>query len=164
MRMLTTNCLSSMGLCAQSTGCIDLSNFSAPITINLTSVAGKVVVCTSSMLYPDNITLSMALKKAGAAGLILYFPTAGDTLPYNQDHPLPVVHLTPADGAMVSALAAKPGAVAALSPAGVGPAEIAPRMLAYSGRGNLQRFFGESDILKPVSGCACAWASAVWAS
>jgi subtilisin family serine protease len=107
-------------------------------------VAGRIVLCARGVVA--RTVKSVAVKKAGGAGMVLYnTDPAVDDIEW-EFHAVPTVHVTVADGAAILAYAKQPGATAALGK-GQRYAQRAPEVATFSSYGPANA--GRGDLLKP---------------
>nr|WP_315398079.1 S8 family serine peptidase [uncultured Duganella sp.] len=104
-------------------------------------VAGKIVTCVRGT--NDRVDKSRAVKEAGGVGMIMV-DNGGGTVA--EIHSVPTVHVSAADGALIQAYAATPGATAGISKFANSISPNAPVMAGFSSRGP-NRF--NPDVLKP---------------
>ncbi len=116
--------------------------YSNPVVLDPAKVAGKVVICTRGS--NARVDKSLAVAQAGGVGMIMMDNGAGLVA---ENHSVPTVHVSAADGAAIKAYAVGAGA-SATSDMGtffLGTTS-APIMAGFSSRGPNQ---GDSNVLKP---------------
>ena len=115
-------------------------------TLDAAKAAGKVVLCNRGVV--DRIEKGFEVKRVGGLGMVMANTSANSL---NGDyHPVPAVHITHTDGALVRTYAATAGATARIVPltaTELAAAPQVPEVTDFSSRGPSTTTGG--DILKP---------------
>jgi subtilisin family serine protease len=110
-------------------------------TLDPAKVGGKVVTCVRGT--NARVDKSLAVKQAGGVGMIMVDNGGGLVA---EVHSVPTVHVTAADGNLIKAYAANPGAAAALSVFSSVVVPNAPVTAGFSSRGPNR---ADGNLLKP---------------
>lgn len=111
------------------------------VTLDPAKVAGKVVICTRGT--SARVSKSLAVLQAGGVGMVLVDNGAGLVA---EQHSVPTVHVTAADGAAIKAYATAGGSPTAAETAFYFGHQPAPTIANFSGRGPN---FADVNVLKP---------------
>jgi hypothetical protein len=111
------------------------------VTLDPAKVAGKVVICSRGT--SARVNKSLAVLQAGGVGMVLRDNGAGLVA---EQHSVPTVHVTAADGDAIKAYATSAASPTAAESAFYFGHQPAPTIAAFSGRGPN---FADVNVLKP---------------